>query len=285
MGETDWSRALIGLFANHDLRARQVKITKGFYLGKYEVTVEQFRRFVKARGYETDAETGRRSWRELGKGCYTMGGGSWGPQSEASWRNPGFPQESDHPVTCISWFDAAEFCRWLSGKTGRTGASSVRGRVGVRPAGLDRHPLLLGQEAGRLRAGSPASQRLLGQRGGCRHGGRFRRRPVPDRDRNAQPHPRGKGRRIRGHGARGQILPESARPFRRHRQRLGIHAGLGRRRPGANRSTRGPDGEGVRSMRGGSWLNSPDAYRPSFRPEIDPGGRTSTRGMRVLVEE
>ena len=53
----------------------------------------------------------------------------------------------------------------------------------------------------------------------------------------------------------------------------------------ARTDPRGSEAEGVRSMRGGSWLNSPDAYRPSFRPEIEPGGRTSTRGMRVLVEE
>ena len=212
MGETDWSRALIGLFANHDLRARQVKITKAFYVGKYEVTVEQFRRFVTESGYETDAETGRRSWRELGKGCYTMGGGSWGPKSEASWRNPGFPQESDHPVTCISWFDAAEFCRWLSGKTGLRARLPTEGELeygqraltvtryywGKRPADYVRDPRLpSGYWANVADAAmadvSDADLFLTG-------------------DRNAQSHPRGAGRRIRGDGACGEILPEPARP-------------------------------------------------------------------------
>jgi formylglycine-generating enzyme required for sulfatase activity len=36
----------------------KVTITKPFYLGQYEVTVEQFRRFVEATGYATDAEKG-----------------------------------------------------------------------------------------------------------------------------------------------------------------------------------------------------------------------------------
>ena len=271
MGETDWSRALIGLFANHDLRARQAKITKAFYLGKYEVTVEQFRRFVEENGYQTDAETGRRSWRELEKGCYTMGGGNWGPKSDASWRSPGFPQSSDHPVTCISWYDAVEFCRWLSGKTGLRARLPTEGELEYGQRAPDRHPLLLGQEAGRLRPGSPASHRLLGQRSGRRHGGRFRRRPVPDGDRNAQSHPRGKGRRIRGDGARGEVLSEPARPVRRHRQRLGIHAGLGGRRPGPNR----PAGTGRwRSPEHAGWEL---AQHPRRLPAFLPAGNRARR--------
>ncbi|MGB2823714.1 MAG: SUMF1/EgtB/PvdO family nonheme iron enzyme, partial [Phycisphaerae bacterium] len=38
----------------------------------------------------------------------------------ASWRNVGFDQTDDHPVICVSWTDAAEFCKWLGGKAGRT---------------------------------------------------------------------------------------------------------------------------------------------------------------------
>ena len=34
----------------------KVTITNPFYLGQYEVTVEQFRRFVEGTGYVTDAE-------------------------------------------------------------------------------------------------------------------------------------------------------------------------------------------------------------------------------------
>jgi formylglycine-generating enzyme required for sulfatase activity len=31
-----------------------------------------------------------------------------------NWRNPGFEQEGDHPVTCVSWIDATRYCNWLS---------------------------------------------------------------------------------------------------------------------------------------------------------------------------
>ena len=39
---------------------------KSFAIGKYEVTVEQFRRFVEAKGYRTEAETSG--------GCYYWDG-------------------------------------------------------------------------------------------------------------------------------------------------------------------------------------------------------------------
>lgn len=284
MGETDWSRALIGLFARHDLRARQVTITKAFQLGKYEVTVGQFRRFVENSGYRTDAETGRRSWRELGKGCYTMGGGSWGPKSEASWQNPGFPQGSDHPVTCISWFDAMEFCRWLSGKSGRTVRLPTEGELeygqraltvtryywGKRPVDYVRDPRLpsgywanVADDA--MADDSDADLFLTGTE---------MRSLIPE----------GRDDGFEGTAPVGRFYPNPRGLFDAIGNVWEYTLDWAGEDP-ARTDPRGSEAEGVRSMRGGSWLNSPDAYRPSFRPEIEPGGRTSTRGMRVLVEE
>ena len=37
----------------------------------------------------------------------------------ASWRNPGFDQTDEHPVTCVSWQDATDYAAWLARKTGR----------------------------------------------------------------------------------------------------------------------------------------------------------------------
>lgn len=37
---------------------------------------------------------------------------------DASWKDPGFPQEEDHPVVCVTWGEAQAYARWVSTKTG-----------------------------------------------------------------------------------------------------------------------------------------------------------------------
>ena len=93
----------------------RVTISRAFALGRYEVTVGQFRNFVEATGYRTDAE------KNVGKsGCYSFGSdGKWDWRSGRYWANPGFTQGDDQPVVCLSWNDAREYARWLSGRTGQ----------------------------------------------------------------------------------------------------------------------------------------------------------------------
>ena len=81
-----------------------------FLLGQTEVTVAQFRAFVKASGYKTEAEQSR--------GCRTRENGSWDWRSGKNWRNPGFKQSSEEPVVCLSWNDTQRYIEWLSKKTG-----------------------------------------------------------------------------------------------------------------------------------------------------------------------
>src|SRR5262249_50030859 len=40
-------------------------------------------------------------------------------EKERGWRNPGFEQSEQHPVVCVSWFDAEGYVQWLSRKTGK----------------------------------------------------------------------------------------------------------------------------------------------------------------------
>ena len=67
-------------------------------LGRYEVTVGEYRAFASATGG--------------GAGGRCAGGDSW--------RNPGFRQTDRHPVTCVNWDDAQEYVSWLSRTTGAT---------------------------------------------------------------------------------------------------------------------------------------------------------------------
>ena len=68
-------------------------------MGRYEVTVGEFRAFASATG----------------------GGGNFCSGGAGSWRNPpGFPQTDRHPVTCVNWDDAQAYVSWLSRTTGAT---------------------------------------------------------------------------------------------------------------------------------------------------------------------
>ncbi|WP_020507876.1 pilus assembly protein PilP [Lamprocystis purpurea] len=83
-----------------------------YAVGKYPVTVGEFRRFCAATGYRTEAE--------LGGGASVRDKGKWGTKEDASWENPYFAQDDRHPVVCISWSDAQAYCDWLSRETGQT---------------------------------------------------------------------------------------------------------------------------------------------------------------------
>ena len=92
----------------------RVRITTPFYVAIPETTGGQFRRFVVDAHYRTDAE-------EDGRGGYGFDRRLRSEQRpEYTWRNPGFPQTDEHPAVNVSHRDAEAFCKWLSGKEGRS---------------------------------------------------------------------------------------------------------------------------------------------------------------------
>jgi formylglycine-generating enzyme required for sulfatase activity len=88
-----------------------------FYLSKYQVTVEEFKQFIDATGYQTDADKdgGAYSWN--GTKREKTGGINWRFDAEGKIR-PVFHYK--HPVIHVSWNDATAYCKWLSQKTGLT---------------------------------------------------------------------------------------------------------------------------------------------------------------------
>ncbi len=94
--------------------AHDVAIAKPFAIGRFEVTVADFAKFVESTGYRTDAERGN--------GCFTFDGPAklWNFVEGTSWKNPNFTQPGDHPVVCVSWNDAVAYTKWLGAQTGVT---------------------------------------------------------------------------------------------------------------------------------------------------------------------
>jgi formylglycine-generating enzyme required for sulfatase activity len=88
-----------------------VTIPRRFAAGRYEVTRREFAAFVRESGYVSQ-----------GGNC-----GHWDGEEgklknddpKRDWRNPGFSQGDDHPVVCVSWYDAKAYAAWLAKKTGK----------------------------------------------------------------------------------------------------------------------------------------------------------------------
>jgi formylglycine-generating enzyme required for sulfatase activity len=91
--------------------ARRVTIREPFHLGVHEVTVGEFREFVRATKYKTEAEkSGGRVW--------SIEKGGWEQKPEYVWDNPALSRSDAHPVFQVTLADAGAFCAWLSEKEG-----------------------------------------------------------------------------------------------------------------------------------------------------------------------
>ena len=109
MGSTDRE---VGRRDNEEPR-REISI-KSLAVGRFEVTRSQFAEFVDA------------TRRDMASGC-SLWTRSLDPEirhraarsDKHSWRDPGFAQTDDHPVTCVSWEDARAYMQWLSVRTGQ----------------------------------------------------------------------------------------------------------------------------------------------------------------------
>jgi formylglycine-generating enzyme required for sulfatase activity len=80
----------------HQSPQHKVTIAKPFAIARCAVTRGQFAAFVESTGHSSERKQ----------------------DPKASWRNPGFAQDDDHPVVCVSWNDAKAYVAWLSSETG-----------------------------------------------------------------------------------------------------------------------------------------------------------------------
>jgi formylglycine-generating enzyme required for sulfatase activity len=64
-----------------------------YQIDRYEVTVGEFREFIKAANYKTTAEQDGKPWNE-------------------TWRADNVGSRFDHPVRFVSWWDAERYCNW-----------------------------------------------------------------------------------------------------------------------------------------------------------------------------
>ena len=95
-----------------------------YYIGKYEVTIGDFAKFVAATNYQTDAEKG--------DGSYIWKDGLRPEIDSVNWRhdtkgNRRPLDEFNHPVVHVSWNDAIAYCNWLSEQEGLEQVYTISG--------------------------------------------------------------------------------------------------------------------------------------------------------------
>ena len=88
----------------------KVVLRKPLLMGATEVTVGQFRRFVEASRYVTEAE----QYGFVGSGKKVLDNTIVENQRGKSWQNPGSGVTVASAVSMITWNDACAFCWWLS---------------------------------------------------------------------------------------------------------------------------------------------------------------------------
>lgn len=89
----------------------QLKSIQGFKVAAKEVSVSEFRLFVNATGYVTDAE------KRGNEGCWGKVNRRWGYSRQINWKSPGFYQQPSHPVVCVSYRDSKAYIEWLNRET------------------------------------------------------------------------------------------------------------------------------------------------------------------------
>lgn len=94
IGRQDWREG----------KQREVRIGYAFAVSRFEVTVDQYSRFLASTGHDG------------GSVCSAWVDGH--VRENTSWRSPGFPPNGANPVTCVSWTDAGAYAAWLSKVTG-----------------------------------------------------------------------------------------------------------------------------------------------------------------------
>ncbi len=88
-----------------------------FYIGKYEVTVKEYKVFVNAKGKKMPKQPGAK-WFEGHPDTKI-----YYPLSKTQW----WGWKDEHPIQNVSWYDAVEYCNWLSTKESLQKCYNIQG--------------------------------------------------------------------------------------------------------------------------------------------------------------
>jgi formylglycine-generating enzyme required for sulfatase activity/predicted Ser/Thr protein kinase len=226
-----------------------VAIASPFGIGIHEVTVGEFREFASATGREA-------------AGCDAYDG-AWRVRKELDWRNPGYDQSASHPVTCVSWQDAAAYAAWLSSSTGMAYRlpSASEWEYAARAGTASDAPSGQGACLSSNIADASAERRYPG----------WSALPCDD-----------------GYVHSAPVGSFAANPFGLQDMLGNVFEWVGDcwhddyRNAPADGSARQAPGCRERELRGGSWFTTPEHVRPGYRSRFEETYRSNSIGFRVV---
>lgn len=117
MGRDDANDPIKGVEFQNELPRHEVKLNS-FYIGKYEVSVKEFKEFITAKGKKMPPQPDSAWFAEHPdtKIYYPLSKTQWW-----GWRD-------DFPMHYVTWFDAVEYCNWLSEKQGLKKVYTIVGK-------------------------------------------------------------------------------------------------------------------------------------------------------------
>jgi formylglycine-generating enzyme required for sulfatase activity len=102
----------------HDETQRTVTLDD-FYIGEKEITLAEFKTFIKETGFQTLPE--------LSSIGFVKDNGEMIVKSDATYLKPYIYQDDNHPVVEVSWYDAIEYCNWRSQRENLTPVYKIDG--------------------------------------------------------------------------------------------------------------------------------------------------------------
>jgi formylglycine-generating enzyme required for sulfatase activity len=231
----------------------KVTIASPFAVGKFEVTLAQFKAFASATGYQVTV--GCQIWSQRLR--------TWDRRTALTFWSVGFAQGDDHPVVCVNWDDANAFVAWLANGTGKKYRLLTEAEWEYSARAGTSTPFSMGSTISTDQANFDGNAIYNnGRKGISRH------TTVPVN--SFSPNPWGL---FNMHGNVWEWVEDC---YAREDYKY-LPAAV--RDGGA--AWPGTCGSDEHSIRGGSWLDDPEYLRSARRVEIRPAGRLNYLGFRV----
>lgn len=97
---------ITGLGLDNERPVQSQDLKQSYGISETEISVKAFATFVNSTSYVTEAE------KQKGCAAYEDGQAVW--KDDRNWRSPGFAQNDNSPVVCVSMHDAKAYVDWIS---------------------------------------------------------------------------------------------------------------------------------------------------------------------------